>query len=182
VAVSAKLQREWDRKLAESGFDDIEGRASGMLRGISVQEPERAPSATELDATAEYHGRCAEFAHARQWGCQLERRIWEMHVDGHGTRAMAAAVGWAHSRAYRTLLRLQDELAAWWQASQPERDRIPRGRPRSESPRTSVVGVRLTRDERRVLAALATQHGASSVSDWIRRCVGEMSRTKVRAG
>jgi hypothetical protein len=121
-----RLRRECDLRLRASGFDDIESRATGMLRGISVSELERAPTALEFEATVEWYSRLEEFAHHGEWGSSDAERelraIWELHAEGCSVREIATASGRSVTRTHAILRRLEKRFKTWWVAGAADRE------------------------------------------------------------
>ena len=84
---SKALQAKWNKKLADSGFVDIEEPNSPLewlkrwdsnyfARRTAWRGPER------MAAQADYYHQCFQFLHNHQFDVELERKIWAMHADG----------------------------------------------------------------------------------------------------
>lgn len=100
----AQLIREWDRKLAESGFNDIEDRASGLLKKsagtISIEEslkkdvPLLSPegqysSSVWKDSQASYFRLAGIYLHTKEFKSQNHKTIWELHAAGRSNPEIA---------------------------------------------------------------------------------------------
>lgn len=91
-----RLQRKWDRRLAESGFDDIE---YGIGRTERIRPTARSNRGGDverggLDEFALSHGRAyfewaSGLLHSEEWESPVERRVWEMHAGGSSYREIA---------------------------------------------------------------------------------------------
>lgn len=79
-----RLKAEWDKKLAEAGFDDIEYKdgsiRSGALRSTSAKDP------ILREAAQEYYYMACHFLNEYTFASELERIIWEYHSEGLSVR------------------------------------------------------------------------------------------------
>lgn len=80
------LQAKWNKKLEKSGFEDIETK-DGLLKGISHADFFKAHY-NQIDAQAkeEYYRNAGYFLYEHKFKTELERKIWELHVEGVGIR------------------------------------------------------------------------------------------------
>lgn len=101
-----KLEREWAAKLRASGFRDLEGgdrdgplSNAGNLHAIAETEHEHGRLAQRMEDGAAYQQAARDLLWARRWRSALDRRIWEMHVDGSGLREITSTlkVTWARA-------------------------------------------------------------------------------------
>lgn len=81
-----KLQDRWYKKLDKSGFDDIEYDEE-KLSEYSVRFLRHPHYVWELKAA--YYTMCETFLNNYQFDSLHEKSIWEDHVKGLGTRAIA---------------------------------------------------------------------------------------------
>jgi len=116
-----KLIKEWDRKLKDSGFVDIENRKTGMLitwaGSISCDDKHAMQKAnygyTSLvwkESQAEYYRIASQCLHDRDFRNELEREIWELHVDGHSYKEISKKINVTLDKARRTIERLAKEF------------------------------------------------------------------------
>jgi hypothetical protein len=89
-----KLQELWDRKLAESGFVDIEERETERLRthsGSNVPERLWAHGGDLAVYKAEYFRQCRLFLHHHRWHTvpKTSKAIWALHAEGVTNREIA---------------------------------------------------------------------------------------------
>ncbi len=107
--------RERDRLLAASGFDDIEYR-TGDLRSLPGPAHVRAEgtSLTHEDyaATEEYYRRAGRFLHSGyRFTSAEEEAVWALHVEGVGCRQTAAKLGMDKMRVNRIVRQLQAKMS-----------------------------------------------------------------------
>lgn len=85
-----EINREWQKKLKESGFSDIEytfpnGDTSGLTKpAIGVCGPQ--PSLQKYNARIEYYTMASKFLHDFKFSTRLDFKIWELHSDGFSYR------------------------------------------------------------------------------------------------
>ena len=84
-----ELQKEWDRRLKESGFEDIEQR-SGHLKKWSIKFTLDAE--IKMKAKEEYYRMAGHFLHEYKFANAVERRIWELHCQGEGKLRIVKAL------------------------------------------------------------------------------------------
>ncbi len=79
-----KLQGVWYRKLAETGFVDLEKgdkfRSQGWMAGRFQFEYTASP--TKWNTKEEYYRLCGVFLHANVFQGHHQRRVWELHTEG----------------------------------------------------------------------------------------------------
>lgn len=182
-----KLRRAWIAQAKDAGLDDIEGEG-GMLRGISLQEPARAPEPEEIAETSAYFSIATEWLGVRVWTPDEVRcrRVWTEHARGAALREIAKRERMPLKRAWSIVTRLRGECMAWWRQRLSEGDVEPargRGRPRVDEPRTEGRGarlrVRLTREEHRFVRAAAERAGVPAghaYTRWVRGLILEGAR------
>lgn len=87
---SKELQAEWDLKLKESGFDDIE-TADGKLKMWSQRWNTDAYKQT-IPARQEYYYMANQFLNTYPFDSEFDRIIWQYHCDAVGVRDIAATL------------------------------------------------------------------------------------------
>jgi hypothetical protein len=120
-----RLQAEWDRKLAASGFEDIEDRASGKLARRSDDLADAVLHA-RVSGTGDYYRRFSQYLHDAVFASRTDRRICELHADGVPARATAEQLGTMRAGQERRVwekLREQRQLARDWHNTQPPEQR-----------------------------------------------------------
>lgn len=89
------LQDEWDQKLRDSGFEDIEDRHSPreMLKTWHSTQFARRFNKERFDARRDYFDRATHFLHSHPFRSVLEKTIWELHSEGKSLREIAKETG-----------------------------------------------------------------------------------------
>jgi hypothetical protein len=88
-----KLIKEWDQKLKDSGFKDVESRdkKTGELRLTAWDshyfQIRNTPEIFEIKQ--EYYYKANQFLSSYRFVSHTERHIWEMHSSGFGVRQIA---------------------------------------------------------------------------------------------
>ncbi len=93
-----KQQDIWYKKLAASGFEDIEqdenllkrwasSAFTGKVNGARYDEKKSA-----IDATEEYYRIAGHFLYEHKFSSAFERTIWEMHSEGKSLRDISKAL------------------------------------------------------------------------------------------
>ncbi len=85
----SKLKSEWDKKLVDSGFKDIEdssGRIKNLVssRYIAGQNNGKQLDAIVLDYSIkeQYYRMASSFLYDHQWGAHLDKLLWWYHSEG----------------------------------------------------------------------------------------------------
>ena len=84
-----KLKSEWYKRLAESGFEDIEQDEIYLKRGMSLIDPRRVT----WESQAEYYQMATYFLNEYKFKSNLERTMWEYHMNGISVRDIAQTLG-----------------------------------------------------------------------------------------
>lgn len=103
-----KLQAEWDQKLADSGFVDIEQRDGHIKK--SSRTKFGASSEVAMSAKEEYYRYAGYFLHDYPFPTHVHRRIWELHSQGQGR--------------FRIMATLKAEKV-WFESTPKERSKSP---------------------------------------------------------
>lgn len=85
---SKELTDEWNKKLKESGFKDIEGPENTLVYYSSY--PLLKWGAVRYVARESYFQLAGQFLHDFRFKSELDRLIWECHSDGQTVREIAA--------------------------------------------------------------------------------------------
>lgn len=78
------LQKVWDERLANAGFEDIEQREDGNLKSWASSHF-ASPSShnpTAFQAKEEYYRLAGQFLYDYTFASPLERAIWKYHSEG----------------------------------------------------------------------------------------------------
>ncbi len=91
-----KLIAQWDLKLEESGFHDVESRdkKTGELR-LSAWDSHYFQIRTTPDvfeSKQEYYLQAHHFLNSYKFKTQTEVHIWQMHSEGYGLRQIAQSL------------------------------------------------------------------------------------------
>ncbi len=95
-----QLQKLWDKKLADSGFVDIENRRTGALKtriGSPLSESNNGLYSIRGGYTSrawkvsqiEYYRRANQLLHTAVFKSSKHRRIWELHCQGLTLKVIA---------------------------------------------------------------------------------------------
>lgn len=90
------LLREWDKRLRQSGFRDVESRdkKTGELRLTAWDsyyfKIRNSPDIFEIKQ--EYYYRAGQFLNSYKFISQTDKHIWEMHSQGIGLRQIAKSL------------------------------------------------------------------------------------------
>lgn len=118
-----KLQADWDRKLKDSGFEDIEDRnAPGEpLRAWHSSYFQCRYTPEEFQAKREYFDLAQNFLHTGFFSDDLldyfeivdqDKRVWELHVEGHPIREIARQLRVSKYRIETVLSVLTERMMA----------------------------------------------------------------------
>lgn len=107
------LKAEWDAKLADSGFVDIESadlEKDKKRRALARDSVENA--AREL-----YYSYAAEFVHVADWPRVADRQIWELHSEGLSVREIASKLCCGNRLVQYRLERTRARMFEWRRAN-----------------------------------------------------------------
>lgn len=104
-----KLQKEWYRKLKESGFEDTESPSGLSKRWYpSALDPTRNVAGqsghTRFDAITQYYRLAGQFSHDFTFKNEFQRGVWELHADGHSVRDIISAMKERGFKSYHWLV------------------------------------------------------------------------------
>lgn len=77
-----KLKIQWDKRLAQSGFDDIEN-GDGSLKATTDSRTIRR-SLKDKQERETYYSIAREFMNTYNWPEITDKLIWAAHIDGMG--------------------------------------------------------------------------------------------------
>ena len=109
TAAFADQKAEWDAKLKESGFEDIE--TPGGLLATDVRTDANSVLATRGVEVEAYYRAARDWLDRYQFSSDLDRRIWSLHCEGKTQREIARLVfsslrpvNWSIARTNRAML------------------------------------------------------------------------------
>lgn len=129
-----QLIKEWDKRLKQSGFDDIESRKTGALRGsggdvylgsktIEVTASDRNQieiknegvqrrysSLAWKESQAEYYRLASQCLHERDFKSVIERIIWQLHAEGFAYDEISKELNVTLDKVRRNIERLAKEF------------------------------------------------------------------------
>lgn len=111
-----KLIADWDKKLKNSGFEDIEQRDENLKRWDSYFFKLKVKGNSVLQESKEIYFRLAgQFLYENAFESVEERRIWEMHCNGVSMRGIVSALKKKGHKSYKfkvqtTIERLADKM------------------------------------------------------------------------
>ena len=84
------LQAQWDKKLADSGFKDIEQRDENLkIWDSHFFRVYHRKYGDGLAAREEYYRLAGQFLHSYKFKNPTEKTIWKHHSDGHSVREIS---------------------------------------------------------------------------------------------
>lgn len=100
-ATFKKLKKKWDKKLADSGFVDIEN-SNGTLKAES--DPRTIAYALTMGESRQVYYRAATmFLVSYDFPSEQDKNIWTMHCEGMGARVIGNQLGITTYKAESTL-------------------------------------------------------------------------------
>lgn len=85
------LRREWDKKLKESGFEDIEDRESPreMLKSWHSTKFFYRFDEDRFLARKDYFELATQFLGTHRFESEIDREVWRLHTEGESLRKIA---------------------------------------------------------------------------------------------
>lgn len=85
------LQREWDKKLKDSGFKDIEDRESPreMLKSWHSTMFVHRFDEGRFTARQKYYELATQFLTSHNFQSEVDREVWRLHTEGESLRKIA---------------------------------------------------------------------------------------------
>lgn len=106
-----KLQQEYDDRLAEAGFHDIEDRNSPR-ENLKTWDSHtfRKIDPIVAEAIRDYFSAAQALLHEREFRSELEKRIWELHSKGLQLMEIAKETRQDRQKIYRVVKRIKKEI------------------------------------------------------------------------
>jgi len=119
-----QLVKDWDRRLKENGFRDIEDRKTGLLKksgGDVYWEPGQFEhpsepqdkgytSITWKESQAEYYRLAGQALHEKDFKNVRMRLIWQLHAEGYSYREICETLNLSHDKIRRAVERMAKEF------------------------------------------------------------------------
>ena len=105
-----QLQKEWYKKLADDGFEDIEYFDKDMQpRDMMYKEATKAGTALKdkFESTEQYYIEAGQFFH-HDFKTQNDKDIWFLHSEGHPYRHIAKQLNAPYQTVFRTVNKYKD--------------------------------------------------------------------------
>ena len=102
----AKLQKEWYKKLAEDGFEDIEYFDKDMEpKDMMYREAVKTGTALKdkFESTEQYYIEASQFFHRHDFTTDTDRQIWFLHSEGHPYRTIASQLTQPYQAIFKTI-------------------------------------------------------------------------------
>lgn len=86
-----ELKAKWDKKLLDSGFEDIEGKNDTLKKHSFLGRNVDEFYANEVwhKSKEEYFRLAGQFYYEHNFSSQLDKKLWEYHKDGVSVREIA---------------------------------------------------------------------------------------------
>lgn len=116
-----KLKEIWYKKLAKSGFEDIELDENTLKKGTRSSEFARPRSVKSWRSKEAYYYMATHFLHEHTFTSSLERAIWEYHSNGISGRDIARLLTSVRSKKINrmTVWRIVKKLNVIMKATYP---------------------------------------------------------------
>lgn len=114
-----KLQSDWAKKLADSGFEDIE-TPDGYLKNYASSRylsgknngKDAEYLIADYETKARYYRLAGQFLYSHKFANEAEKQVWVHHAEGVSFRKIVKLVGGRYnfSEVYRTIRRLKNVM------------------------------------------------------------------------
>lgn len=108
-----KLTAEWDRKLKEAGFEDIESRNEVLKDYHSLRFIKQGRSALDLlslQSKESYYRSAEQFLHRHKFESPIDKIVWKLHSEGVSFRNIAKQVKDLKTVSYGTVKKIVHRL------------------------------------------------------------------------
>lgn len=116
LKINSKLQREWDIRLKESGFQDIESKKGTLTRG-APRITDKSP--LQIQVIDSYYSMASYFFNEHNFDSELEKTIWNYHAEGLNSREISIVLrsagikeGSHYVTIWKIIKRLEKEMKA----------------------------------------------------------------------
>lgn len=112
---SKELQAEWAKKLADSGFNDIENASNNLKQFHGSRWFSREVNVPQMMLQQEYFARAGQFLHHYAKFTPFTRQLWELHAEGHSYPSIAKLIKTRKkSSVFSTIKELRKEFFLWY--------------------------------------------------------------------
>jgi len=102
-----KLKAKWNKKLADSGFEDIE-RPDGTLKPeVDYRSLDSTRGDNLHDGRQEYYHAAQDFLNRGSFNSLLDYTIWKLHADGISYRAIGKELRATFYKVRTTIKKIQ---------------------------------------------------------------------------
>lgn len=107
-----KLQNTWYKKLAKSGFKDIEetGHDDPFLKRWHKHDIATAYESGRAQETEKYFRVCRQFLNQHNFDTGTEKLIWALHSEGKSVREIAKEVEYEKSHVHNIITALRKRM------------------------------------------------------------------------
>jgi hypothetical protein len=81
-----KLKAKWDKKLLDSGFNDIENADGSLKKEVDYRTTDYAMT----DGREEYYRQAQQYSFTGEFSTMEEQLIWNKHCEGQSFRTIAS--------------------------------------------------------------------------------------------
>lgn len=112
------LQEKWRKKLKKSGFNDIEDENENIDRGSWDFRTKKVLDSYQTKK--DYYYRATQFLNEYNFDTQLDKIIWEYHVEAIGVRGIAKILNklklskFRHVSVFNIITRLNREMREFY--------------------------------------------------------------------
>ena len=106
-----QLTREWYKKLADDGFEDIEYFDKDMEpRDMMYKEATKAGTALKdkFESTEQYYIEAGQFFHHYEFTSEDDKHIWFLHSEGHPYRYIANQLTAPYQTVFKIVNKYKD--------------------------------------------------------------------------
>lgn len=83
---SEKLKAKWNKKLADSGFEDIENADGSLKPEVDYRSMDSTRGDILHDGRQEYYSIAQDFLNRGKFATLLDYTIWKLHAEGMSYR------------------------------------------------------------------------------------------------
>lgn len=113
------LQKEWRKKLKESGFEDEEDN-NGLLKVSTNTRLKAAGPVVAIRAKVEYYTLAGKFLHDHMFKNQADHNAWKLHAQGLGWKAIAKKLNLSTAVVRGKIERLRTIMLTKYNAGQDD--------------------------------------------------------------
>lgn len=155
----AALKKQWNEKLRESGFYDVEYQREDGAEAQWLRSPPDLRH-RDMEAAIEWQSQMQEYAAQATWDKPKDKLIYELVASGMSYRKISAMVGLNICTMSYLIQEHEKRRKEWWAATEAKREleSKKRGRPQTRTKRerrNRKVTIRFSDREAHLLSKLA---------------------------